>query len=340
MMTIQDNYSLLKHNTFGIDAFCHRFVEVDSVESLQRFLTDHQLTDGPLLVIGGGSNLLFTRDYEGTVLHVNIRGNEVIHCPDGETVLLRCGAGEVWDDVVGYCVDNGWYGMENLSLIPGEVGASAVQNIGAYGVEVCELIESVEAVEISSGNAVVFTQADCHYGYRQSIFKSAYKGQYVITHVTYRLTKTFKPKTSYGNIAGWLSEHQITDPTAADMRRAVVSIRQEKLPDPRIEGNAGSFFMNPIIDRAEYEALQRHYPQIPCYPASEGKVKVPAGWLIDQCGWKGRRMGRAGVHDRQALVLVNKGGATGYEVLELCRRVMEDVEKRFGITLHPEVNIL
>lgn len=329
------NGDLSGRNTFGIAARCKRWVEVDSEEELMAFLPTLSTADAPLLVLGAGSNLLLTADYPGTVLHVNIKGREAM--VEGTDVYLRCGAGETWDDIVAFCVQQGWHGAENLSLIPGEVGASAVQNIGAYGVEAKELIVKVEAVEWATARKVKFSNADCAYAYRQSRFKNEWKGRFVITHVTYRLSTEFRPCLDYGGLRAHLSSDH---PTAEELRRAVIDIRRAKLPDPKVEGNAGSFFMNPVVTRGQLEALQRQYPQMPHYEVDENRVKVPAGWLIEQCGWKGKTLGKAGVHDRQALVLVNRGGATGADMLALCRAIQGDVQRKFEIKIEPEVNIV
>lgn len=335
------NYSLLAHNTFGIDVECRRFVEFSTVEELQQLTATLTKDDEPLLIIGGGSNLLLTAPFRGTVIHSAIMGRELIADGKGnDEVLLRCGSGETWDDIVAYCVENGWYGAENLSLIPGEVGASAVQNIGAYGVEVKDVIESVEAIELATGAKHVFSKADCRYGYRQSRFKGEWLGRFVITHVTYRLSRNFRPQLDYGNIRKELEHRGIEHPTAVALRQVIIDIRNAKLPDPKKEGNAGSFFMNPVVSRAKYEELAARYPGMPHYTVDDDHEKIPAGWMIDQCGWKGRNVGRAGVHPHQALVLVNKGGATGAEVLQLCQLIRQDVSRTFGIDLHPEVNIL
>lgn len=330
--------SLLAHNTFGIDAKCSRFVEFSSVEELQEAMPS-VLSSSPLLIIGEGSNLLLTRDFPGIVLHSAIMGRQVVG-EDNDAVLLRCGSGETWDAIVAFCVDNGWHGAENLSLIPGEVGASAVQNIGAYGAEAKDLIYRVEAVEISTGNKVVFDNSDCQYAYRDSRFKHDWKDRYVITHVTYRLSKTFTPDLDYGNIRVSLEKKGIVNPTASQLRQTIIEIRQSKLPDPKVTGNAGSFFMNPIVSRDVYERLAARYPDMPHYVVDEGRVKIPAGWMIEQCGWKGRSLGRAGVHDRQALVLVNRGGATGMDVVNLYEHIIADVKNKFGIEIHPEVNVI
>ena len=331
------SYDLLPHNTFGIAAKCRRFMEYSSVDEARQLVLSLTPADYPLLILGGGSNLLLTGDYDGTVVHSAIKGLDAED--HGDSVSLKCGSGEVWDDVVARCVAEGWHGAENLSLIPGEVGASAVQNIGAYGAEVKDLIETVEAVEIKTGKMVAFSNEDCHYAYRQSRFKNEWKDQYLVTHVTYRLSKTFHPDLEYGNIKAELEKEQISEPTAQQLRDAIIRIREAKLPDPKVEGNAGSFFMNPIVCREKYEAIAAEFDQVPHYEIDADHVKIPAGWMIDRCGWKGRSMGRAGVHDKQALVLVNRGGATGQEVLELCNAIRKDVKKRFGIDLHPEVNV-
>lgn len=329
--------SLLKHNTFGIDQSCKALFEPSSVEELKTMLP--QLITEPLLVIGGGSNLLLTKDFDGNVLHPMMKGIEILPQENG-TALVRCGAGEVWDDVIAYTIEQGLYDMENLSLIPGEVGASAVQNVGAYGMEAKDIIYKVEAVEIATGNDYCFSNEELHYAYRQSIFKNEWKGRFIITHVTYRLSRSFTPRLDYGNLRTTISEMGVTEPTAADVRKAVIAIREAKLPDPKVEGNAGSFFMNPIVSREKFEELLAKYPAMPHYNVDANHEKIPAGWMIDQCGWKGRTLGRAGVHSKQALVLVNKGGATGKDVVELCNAVRRDVLDKFGIDIHPEVNIV
>ena len=334
MMRDIRNHSLLPHNTFGIDARCSRFLEYQDIQEAQQVAQILRESDAPYLIIGGGSNLLLTKDFEGIVVHSAIKGISI----DNDRML--CGSGEVWDDVVAYAVAHGLYGMENLSLIPGDVGASAVQNIGAYGVEACQLIDSVEAVEIATGNVVVIPVADCDYAYRYSKFKTEWKNRFLITRVTYRLSETFEPCLGYGNIRAELERKGIGNPTAQQVRETIIEIRNAKLPDPKVEGNAGSFFMNPVVSRAKYEELVAQYPQMPHYYIDEAHEKIPAGWMIDQCGWKGRSLGRAGVHDKQALVLVNRGGATGNEVVALCREIQRDVKEKFGIDISPEVNIV
>ena len=341
MKDIRD-YSLLAHNTFGIDAKCKRFLEYSSVEEAQQIVAGLTAADQPLLILGGGSNLLLTGDYEGTVIHSAIKGikvldNEKLHSSD--SVFLSCGSGEVFDDVVAYAVEHGYHGAENLSIIPGEVGASAVQNIGAYGVEAKDIIYKVEAVEIATGKLVVFDNQDCQYSYRQSRFKHEWKDKYLVTHVIYRLSKHFVPDLDYSNIRTSLAAKKIGNPTAQQLRDVIIEIRNAKLPDPKVQGNAGSFFMNPIVQKAKYEELAALYPGMPHYTIDAEHEKIPAGWMIDQCGWKGQSLGRAGVHDKQALVLVNRGGATGEEIVNLCETIRKDVKQKFGIDIHPEVNV-
>lgn len=335
------DYSLLAHNTFGIEACCRRFLEYESVEEAQRIASLLTADDLPLLIVGSGSNLLLTGDYPATVVHSGIKGIKVVNPENGasEDVFLECGSGEIFDDVVAYCVAHGYHGAENLSIIPGEVGASAVQNIGAYGVEAKDIIYKVEAVEIATGKIVVFDNAECAYSYRQSKFKHEWRDKYLVTHVVYRLSKTFVPNLDYGNIRSSLDAKGIAVPTAEQLRETIIEIRNAKLPDPKVEGNAGSFFMNPIVGKAKYDELAALYPGMPHYTIDADHEKIPAGWMIDQCGWKGRSLGKAGVHDKQALVLVNRGGAKGEDIVRLCETIQKDVLQKFGIEIHPEVNI-
>jgi UDP-N-acetylmuramate dehydrogenase len=328
------DYSLLGHNTFGIDAKCSRFLEyADETEA--RLVAKILREEGqPFLIVGGGSNLLLTRDFEGIVVHSAIKGCEV------KGTEMTCGSGMTWDDVVALSLDASLYGMENLSLIPGDVGASAVQNIGAYGVEAKDLIARVEAVEIATGETCTLTNADCQYGYRDSRFKHDWKNRYLMLRVTYRLATEFRPRLDYGNIRAELERKGISEPTAWQLRETIIDIRRQKLPDPEVTGNAGSFFMNPVVTCEKYEELAAQYEGMPHYTIDAEHEKIPAGWLIDQCGWKGRSLGRAGVHSKQALVLVNLGGATGNEIVALCEQIRHDVRERFGIDIHPEVNII
>jgi UDP-N-acetylmuramate dehydrogenase len=333
-MIDQENYSLLRHNTFGIDAKCKRFIEYSSVEEAQQVARMITGADRPLLILGGGSNLLLTGDYNGTVLHSGIRFLE-----QTDECHVRCGSGFIWDDVVDYCVANNLYGAENLSIIPGEVGASAVQNIGAYGAEAKDLIECVEAVEIETGQICRFTNTECAYSYRQSKFKHAWKNRFLITAVTYKLSKTYNPKLDYGNIRVALAAKGIDNPTAMQLRETIIDIRNAKLPDPKVLGNAGSFFMNPVVSTHKYNQLAQQYVGMPHYTIDSEYEKIPAGWLIEQCGWKGKALGKAAVHNKQALVLVNCGGATGSEVVQLYKTIQHDVKQKFDIEIKPEVNI-
>lgn len=337
-MEIRKDYSLLSHNTFGMDIKASLFIEYTSVEELKEILRRYLLEEGCWLHIGGGSNLLFKGDYPGIILHSAIKGYEILEENEQE-VIVRVGAGEVWDDFVAYSVDKGWYGAENLSLIPGEVGASAVQNIGAYGMEAKDLIVNVETVEVATGEERIFTNAECAYAYRESAFKLSLKGKYIITKVSYRLKKTPCYHLDYGNVRAELEKSGIAL-TLSNVREVIIKIREGKLPDPKVQGNAGSFFMNPIISRVQFEALLAEYPQMPHYEVDAERVKIPAAWMIDQCGWKGKRLGNAGVHDKQALVLVNAGGATGEEVIRLSEAIQKSVFDKFGIRISPEVNFI
>ena len=328
------NYSLLPHNTFGIEAQCARFLEYTDEQEALQVATILRNTPSPYIIIGGGSNLLLTRDFEGIVVHSACKGIR------REGNRLTCGSGEVFDDVVAESIKMGLYGAENLSLIPGDVGASAVQNIGAYGAEAKDLIRSIRAVEIATGHVCIFENAECEYGYRQSRFKQDWKNQYLIVSVEYQFSETFHPHLDYGNIRAELERQGIAEPTAQQLRQTIIDIRNAKLPDPKVQGNAGSFFMNPVVSRAKFESLLAEYPQMPHYTIDADHEKIPAGWMIDQCGWKGKSLGRAGVHDKQALVLVNRGGATGQEIVDLCSTIRADVKEKFGIDIHPEVNII
>ena len=333
MKDIRD-YSLLAHNTFGIDARCARFLEYETTIEAQQVAEILSETSLPYIIIGGGSNLLLTRNFEGIVVHSAIKGWDIAEC------RMSCGSGETWDDIVDVSLRNGLYGAENLSLIPGDVGASAVQNIGAYGVEAKDFIREIHAVEIATGRLCVIDSNDCHYGYRQSRFKQEWKNRFLLTKVVYEFSRDFKPRLDYGNIRGELERQGISEPTAQQLRQVIIDIRNAKLPDPKVQGNAGSFFMNPVVSRVEYEELAAQYPQIPHYTIDAENEKIPAGWMIEQCGWKGRSLGHAGVHDKQALVLVNLGGATGQEIVNLCDTIRRDVHNKFGIDIHPEVNII
>lgn len=328
-----NDYSLLKHNTFGMDVRAERFIEYVSEEELISILP--LLHEHRFLHIGGGSNILFCGNYDGIILHSAIAGISVV-AEDEASVSVKVGAGVQWDDFVSYAVEKGWSGAENLSLIPGEVGASAVQNIGAYGVEAKDLIENVETIDLTDGTRRVFLNSECVYGYRKSIFKNELKGRYAVTYVTYRLSKVFQPKIDYGNVREKLQGKELTP---ENVRNAVIDIRQSKLPDPEVTGNAGSFFMNPVVSLEKYEALKTENPDMPHYIV-DGGVKIPAGWLIEKCGWKGKSLGRAGVCPNQALVLINLGGATGSDIVALSNAVCQSVSEKFGISISPEVNII
>lgn len=333
MITEHRDISLRPYNTFGIDVKAAVMLEYDNAGDLAEIFSTRR--PARFLHIGGGSNLLFTRDYDGLLLHSTARRVEVVR-EDDETIDIRVEAGKVWDELVTECVAHGWTGAENLSLIPGEVGASAVQNIGAYGVEAKDLIVSVETFDTMTGQRRAIPASECGYAYRESRFK--HERHLIVTHVTYRLSKTFKPVLSYGHLAT-LFQGKEDGLTPAALRDAVIAIRRDKLPDPAVTGNAGSFFMNPVVSEEKYEELAAAYPAIPSYKAPGG-VKVPAGWLIEQCGWRGRSLGRAAVHSRQALVLVNLGGATADEITRLARTIIDDVEAKFGIRLKAEVNFV
>ena len=336
-MNTNQHISLLPYNTFGINAKADYFIEYDSIADLQAVLQMDIVKQNRILHIGSGSNLLFLKDFEGVVLHSAIKDITGTR-EDVDSAYLEVGSGVVWDDLVAYCVLNGLGGIENLSLIPGEVGASAVQNIGAYGVEVQDIILEVNAVEIETATVRTFSNEECHYGYRSSIFKNELKGKYIITSVLFRLDKKPKFKLNYQHL-----EEEVLkcgEVNLQTIRQTIIAVRESKLPDPKVLGNAGSFFMNPIIAKTLFVSLQEKYPNIPHYVVSETEEKVPAGWLIDQCGWKGKQIGRAGVHNKQALVLVNLGGATGAEIVHLAEQIQSSVKETFGIELRPEVNYI
>lgn len=332
-MRIEQNFPLEAYNTFHLPVKTRWFMEYENEEELERILHDEYFQECRSLHIGGGSNLLFINDFNGIILHSKIRGISCIEETD-ESVRLRIGAAEKWDDVVAYAVEKGYSGIENLSLIPGEAGAAAIQNIGAYGMEIGEVIETVEAYNQLSFEKKLFPQAACEYGYRSSYFKNEYNDPHIVTHLVIRLSKQPRFRLDYGNLREELGE---AEPTPARIREAVITIRKRKLPDPNELGNAGSFFMNPLIDEAHFLKLKEQMPDIPSYPAEGGKVKVPAGWLIEQCGFKGKRHGAVGVYEKQALVLVNLGGATGDEIALVAESIRMAVRERFGIELMPEV---
>ncbi len=329
--------SLKPYNTFGVEASAAYWVEVSTVEALQAALRQ---APPPLLVLGGGSNVLFTRDWPGTVVYNRIRGIEVVRRFQ-HRLWVRAGGGENWHALVRWAVERQLGGIENLSLIPGSVGAAPVQNIGAYGVELKDVFVELEAVDLIGGRLRRFRRSECGFGYRDSVFKRREKGRWFITAVTLSLSTAHHAiHTSYGELARTLEQMGVRQPTPADVSEAVCRIRRAKLPDPALLGNGGSFFKNPEVGAETWERIRRRFPQAPHYPLSNGRVKVPAGWLIEQCGWKGKRVGNVGCYEKQALVLVNYGGATGLEVHALAQTVAASVQEAFGIALEPEVNIL
>ncbi len=336
-MTISKHVSLLPFNTFGIDVKTDYLIEYSSVEELSAILKSELVTSSRLLHVGSGSNLLFLNDFDGVVLHSQLKSIDLL-TTDEQSVYVEVGAGVAWDDFVDFAVNKGWGGVENLSLIPGETGAAAVQNIGAYGVEVQSVIDRVKTVEVESGEIREFSNAECEYGYRESIFKTMLKGKYIVTSVVFRLECVPTFTLDYQHMEDEVRKNG--DLSLANVRQTIIAIRQSKLPDPAVQGNAGSFFMNPVIPKSLFVQLQSQFPEMPHYYVSETDEKVPAAWLIDKCGWKGKQIGKAAVHDKQALVLVNKGGATGAEIVFLAEQIQLSVKEKFGIELRPEVNYI
>lgn len=335
-MNIQQDISLKPYNTFGIDVKANQFVEITDKSQLKTILEKNTL---PLLILGGGSNLLLTKDFEGLVIKNDIKGIEKID-EDENSVYLKVGAGEVWHQFVMHCIEEGYCGIENLSLIPGNVGASPMQNIGAYGVEVKDVITKVEAISLTDFSVKEFENQDCEFGYRTSIFKTSHKGQYFISAVTFKLSKHPNLNTSYGAIDAELKSRGICNPSIKDVSNAVIAIRQSKLPDPSEIGNSGSFFKNPVVEEYVKNKILKNFENAPHYPQADGKYKMAAGWLIEQCGWKGKVIGNYGVHDKQALVLVNHGGAKGSDIYQLSEDIIQSVKQKFNITLEREVNII
>ncbi|MRG47147.1 UDP-N-acetylmuramate dehydrogenase [Chitinophaga sp. SYP-B3965] len=338
-MSVSENVSLRPYNTFGIDASARYFASFDSPEALQAILEDPKWQTVPKMILGGGSNILLTKDYDGLVLKNEVKGIKVIK-EDNEFVYVQAGAGENWHQFVMYCIDKNLAGLENLSLIPGNVGASPMQNIGAYGVEIKDVFYELEAWHTRDQKLVKFNKEACEFGYRESVFKRKYKDQFVILQVTYRLSKTPHFNTSYGAIEQEMERMGVKELSIRAISDAVISIRSSKLPNPAEIGNAGSFFKNPEISKEKYEALKEAFPAIVAYPLPHDQYKLAAGWLIEQSGWKGYRDGDAGVHAKQALVLVNYGQATGEELVELSWKVIESVKEKFGVVLEREVNII
>ena len=337
-MQVQENISLKSYNTFGIDAHASHFCEINSTEDLAEAL---RLKNHPdKFILSGGSNMLITKDIDALVLHLNIKGITIL-AEEENSVLLKVMAGENWHQMVLWTLERDYGGLENMSLIPGNTGTAPIQNIGAYGVELKDSFVSCDAMEIATQHMRTFTNKECQFGYRDSYFKTDGKGKYVITSVSFRLTKNKHAlNTSYGAIEAQLEKDKIIEPTIQDISNAVIAIRQSKLPDPAELGNSGSFFKNPVILKAEFEIFSNSHPEAPFYKVSEEKYKIPAGWLIEQCGFKGKRFGDAGVHKNQALVLVNYANATGNEILDLAYKIIDSVHEKFGIKISPEVNII
>jgi UDP-N-acetylmuramate dehydrogenase len=334
---IEHNISLKPFNTFGFDLKAEHFIRFSSILGLSEILKEH--AEKPLFILGGGSNILLTKNVEGLVLKNEIKGIKIIEDHE-DYVIVESGAGEVWHEFVVHSINNGWAGIENLSLIPGSVGASPMQNIGAYGVEIKDVFAYLSALNIATGEIENFNAEQCQFGYRESVFKQALKGKYVICYVAFKLSKKAIKNTTYGAIEDELKKMGISNPSIEDISKAVISIRQSKLPNPAEIGNAGSFFKNPIVSEQHVQKLQEIYPDIPNYPSINGTKKLAAGWLIEKAGWKGKTIGNYGVHKNQALVLVNYGGGSGEEILALSTAIIEDIKTKFDVELEREVNIM
>ena len=328
-------------NTFGIPASADQYLVLHSEQQLRDLLLQGSLQRSPLLIIGGGSNIVFTQHYHGTVLHLDNHGIQPLADPDPDpdAILVQAAAGEQWDTFVRHCIAHGWHGAENLVAIPGTVGASPVQNVGAYGVEAKDIIHSVRTLEIATGRTRIFTNAQCRFAYRNSIFKNELKDQYIVTSVTFRLHKTFRPNIGYKAVSDALAQSGIAQPTVLQLADTIAAVRWSKLPRPEQTGSAGSFFKNPVVTPEQYATLQQQHPDMVAYPAPDG-YKLAAGWLIEHAGWKGRAMGRCGVYEKQALVLVNLGGCTGPEVLALADAITSSVQQTYGVTLEKEAIIV
>ena len=338
-MKIVEDYSLKEFNTFGLDVKSSHFVELLHKDDFQTFLSLTKPNHKPYFIIGGGSNVLFVQDFQGTIIKVNIKGIDIIE-QEANFVYVKAYGGEIWDDLVQFCVENGYGGIENLSMIPGRVGAAPIQNIGAYGVELKDLFVELEAIALETGVRRTFTYNECNFGYRTSIFKNELKNQYLIVSVTLRLSQTPVFNTSYGSIEKELADMSIKDPCLKAIREAVINIRNRKLPGQDVLGNAGSFFKNPLVSNNIYENLKERFQEIISYEQSDGSYKLAAGWMIEFCGWKGFRRGDVGVYDQQALVLVNYGNATGKEIMAVAEEIRESVFNTFGIALEMEVNVV
>lgn len=338
-MNIIANYPLLKLNTFGVDVKAKYFVSINTVNELIELTKTKVFKDLQLLILGGGSNILFTKDFDGLVILNSIKGKEIIDQTQ-ESIFLKIGAGENWHELVMYTVDNGWGGIENLSLIPGNTGTAPMQNIGAYGVEIKETFVELEALEISSGKIVKFNNSDCEFGYRESVFKNKMKNQYIIVNITLELKKSPVLNINYGDVKAILESQNINNPSIKQVSDAIISIRQSKLPDPKIIGNSGSFFKNPIVSLNQLELIKKKYPNVVNYKINENEFKIAAGWMIERAGWKGKKFNNYGVHEKQALVLVNYGLANGMEIFNLSEEIILDIKDKFGIKLEREVNII
>lgn len=337
MPVFQENVSLKPFNTFSIDAKAYRFIEINKESDLKEAFDGIDQHAQDILVLGGGSNMLFTKDFNGLVIKISIPG--ISYVENGDEISITAGAGVVWNDLVSFCVQKGFAGLENLTLIPGTVGASPIQNIGAYGVELKDVFSSCTAFEMATGQIKTFTYNDCNFGYRESVFKNEFKGKYIITSVTFILNKKAIIRTQYGAIATELEKRNIKQPSIADVSEVVAAIRVSKLPDPSTIGNAGSFFKNPVIEKEQFDVLITKFPEVVHYPAPAGKIKVAAGWLIEQCGFKGKVVGQTGTWKNQALVLVNHGYASGQEVYDFSEQIINSVYAKFGVLLSREVNI-
>jgi UDP-N-acetylmuramate dehydrogenase len=337
-MQIYENYDLTPFNTFGVGARAKYFVEITNKLELLELFSSLEFRDNDKLFLGGGSNVLFIKDFEGIVILNKLKGIDILK-EDAESVFVKSMSGEIWHNLVSFAVEHNYWGIENLAFVPGTVGAAPMQNIGAYGVEIKDTLESVEAIEIETGESKVFKNKECEFGYRDSIFKNSLKNKYFIIAVVFKLSKIPKPNISYKILKEYLDKNQITPDSSKIISEAVVAIRKTKLPDPKLIGNAGSFFKNVFLERDSFQKLRASYPDVPSFE-EDGFIKIPAGWLIENCGWKGYRIGNVGVHDMQALVLVNHGGATGLEIKNLAKVITDSVYEKFGVTLVPEVNFI
>lgn len=337
---MKTNINLQPYNSFGFSAMAKYFVEINAIDDLLQLIKTPEFKAKKHLILSGGNNILFTNDcFDGIVILINNKGIEIVH-EDEDDVIVRVQAGEDWPEFVRFCVGQGWYGVENLAHIPGKVGAAPVQNIGAYGMELKDSFVQCEAIHLETGKKRTFVNKECLFGYRSSIFKGMLRGQYVITSVDFSLKKDAPLNLEYGNIKAYLEQNGIKDPTLQQLHDAICAIRDAKLPDVKQIGSAGSFFKNPVISAEQFEVLQKQYPDLPHYPDAEGMVKVPAGWLIEQAGWKGWRDDHVGVYEKQALVLVHFGGGRGQDIVSLSQRIQKSVEEKFGIRITPEVNFV